>query len=61
MDFNRMNGVESCETSVMTNTLVLKYDSRNLDLADIKNVLQKWECHADNFSYKNIPSFNIDS
>ena len=54
MDLSNIRGVQLCETSLMTKTLMLNYDSRKVKQNEIDHVLQKWECKPGQYSYKKI-------
>ena len=54
IDLNNIRGVRFCETSLMTKTLMLNYDSRRVKLNEIDYVLQKWECKPGQYSYQKI-------
>ena len=54
MDLNNISGVQLCETSLMTKTLMLNYDPRKVKQNEIDNVLQKWECKPGQYSYQKI-------
>ena len=54
MDFNKMGGVQFCETSLLTQTMVLKYNSRKIALTEIENVFRKWECNPREYSYQKL-------
>ena len=54
MDFNKMGGVQFCETSLLTKTMVLKYNSRKIAQTEIKNVFRKWECNPGEYSYQKL-------
>ena len=54
MDFNKMGGVQFCETSLLTQTMVLKYNSRKIALTEIENVFRKWECNPSEYSYQKL-------
>ncbi|MDP6571120.1 MAG: hypothetical protein QF472_06185 [Candidatus Marinimicrobia bacterium] len=53
-DFSKLAGVSFCETSLMTKTLVLKYNSRKLETADIHSVFRKWGCNPADFFYQRL-------
>ena len=59
-DFSKMNGVKLCETSLMTKTLILNFDSQKVKTTDIKSVLKKWECSPDEYSYRKLPTARIE-
>ncbi len=54
MDLNKIRGVQLCETSLMTKTLMLNYDPRMVKQNEIDYVLQKWECKPGQYSYQKI-------
>ena len=54
MDLNNISGVQLCETSLMTKTLMLNYDPRKVKQNEIDYVLQKWECKPGQYSYQKI-------
>ena len=54
MDLNKIRGVQLCETSLMTKTLMLNYDPRKVNKNEIDHVFQKWECQPDQYSYQKI-------
>jgi len=53
-EFKSMGGVEVCETSLMTKTLMMNYDSRKVRQSKIENVFQKWECKPGSYSYQKL-------
>ena len=54
IDFNKMGGVQFCETSLLTKTMVLKYNSRKIAQTEIKNVFRKWECNPREYYYQKL-------
>ena len=54
VDFSNLGGVQFCETSLLTKTLILKYDSRKLSSNEIEYVFRKWECKPGQFSYQKL-------
>ena len=54
IDLNKIRGVQLCETSLMTKTLMLNYDPRRVKQNKIDYVLQKWECKPGQYSYQKI-------
>ena len=54
MDFIKMKGVSACETSLMTKTMLMKYDSRVVSYNAINGIFQKWGCNPQDYSYKKI-------
>ena len=54
VDFSHLGGVQFCETSLLTKTLILKYDSKKLSSDEIEYVFRKWECKPGKFSYQKL-------
>ena len=54
IDLKNIRGVQLCETSLMTKTLMLNYDPRKVNKDEIDHVFQKWECQPDQYSYQKI-------
>ena len=54
MDLKNIRGVQLCETSLMTKTLMLNYDPRKVKKNKIDYVFKKWECKPDQYSYQKI-------
>jgi len=55
-DINNLSGIKFIETSLLSKTLILNYDSRNLSHEDIEYVLNKWGCSLGQSSFHNIVS-----
>ena len=54
VDFSNLGGVQFCETSLLTKTLLLKYDSKKVSSDEIEYVFRKWECKPGKFSYQKL-------
>ena len=54
VEFKSMDGVQICETSLMTKTLMMNYDHRKVGQNQIENVFQKWECNPGSYSYQKL-------
>ena len=54
IEFKSLGGVQICETSLLTQTMVLKYNSRKIALTEIENVFRKWECNPREYSYQKL-------
>ena len=54
VEFKSLDGVQICETSLMTKTLMMNYDHRKVRQNEIENVFQKWECKPDSYSYQKL-------
>ena len=54
LDFNNLGGVLGCETSIMTKTLMMKYDDRKVSLDAIQSVFQKWGCTPGEYFYQKL-------
>ena len=53
-EFKSLGGVQICETSLMTKTLMMNYDPRKVRQSKIYNVFQKWECNPGSYSYQKL-------
>ena len=54
LDFNNISGIIKCETSIMTKTLMMKYDDSKVSSDEIHSVFQKWGCTPGEYSYKKL-------
>ena len=54
VDFSNLGGVQFCETSLLTKTLILKYDSKKVSPYEIEYVFRKWGCKPGKFSYQKL-------
>ena len=54
IDFKKIPGIHLCQTSIMTKTLLLNYDSRRVKQNDIDHVFKKWECTPGQYSYQKL-------
>ena len=54
VDFSNLSGVQFCETSLLTKTLILKYNSKKVSPDEIRYVFRKWECKPGKFSYQKL-------
>jgi len=53
-EFKSLGGVQICETSLMTKTLMMNYDPQKVRQSKIYNVFQKWECNPGSYSYQKL-------
>ena len=53
-EFKSLGGVQICETSLMTKTLMMNYDYRKVGQNEIENIFQKWECNPASYSYQKL-------
>ena len=53
-EFNSMSGVVGCEASLMTKTMLMKYDGRKLNSDDIRGIFKKWSCNPIDFVYQKL-------
>ena len=53
-EFKSLGGVQICETSLMTKTLMINYDPQKVRQSKIDNVFQKWECNPGSYSYQKL-------
>ena len=54
LDFNNMTGVSKCEASLMTKTMLMKYDAREVSPEQIQSIFQKWSCTPGEYSYQKL-------
>ena len=54
VEFQSLDGVQICETSLMTKTLMMNYDPQKVRQNKIDNVFQKWECNPGSYSYQKL-------
>ena len=54
VEFKSLDGVQICETSLMTKTLMMNYDPQKVRQSKIYNVFQKWECNPGSYSYQKL-------
>ena len=54
LDLYNIGGVQLCEISLMTKTLMLNYNSRKVRQSEIDHVFQKWGCKPGQYSYQKI-------
>ena len=53
-DINDLSGVKFLETSLMSRTMLLNYDSRKVSPNDIENILHKWGCNSSESSFRKL-------
>ena len=51
-DFNKMRGVNRCDVSILTNTLIIEINDRVISKKDIETILRKWGCSIKNYSFE---------
>ena len=56
-EFSKINGVSFCETSLDTETLIVKFDENEFSVNDIKHILEKWECKIRDISFSSLFNF----
>ena len=54
LDFSNIQGVSKCETSLMTKTMLMRYDARKVSPRAIQSVFQKWGCTPGDYSYQKL-------
>ena len=57
-DLENLSGVQFIETSLISKTLVLNYNSNKMSLDDIDHILKKWGCSLGESSYRTLSSAN---
>lgn len=53
-EFRSISGVSLCESNLMTNTMTLLYDDRNLTKNEIEGILAKWGCYPKNILFHKL-------
>ena len=59
MEFSNVKGVKNCQVSLVTKTLMLIMNDREISEDDIENILKKWGCKPEKFSYSKLPETYI--
>ena len=57
-DINNLPGVQFLETSLLSKTIMLNYDSRKVSPSDVENIFLKWGCQSSTYTHRKIPSLN---
>jgi len=55
-DIHKLPGIKFIETSLISKTLVLNYDSHKLSLEEVDHILHKWGCRQGESSFHNLIS-----
>ena len=55
-DIKNLSGIEFIETSLLSQTMILNYDSRKLSINEFDYILQKWGCRAGESSFQSLDS-----
>ena len=50
-DFNKLNGVQFIDASLMTHSVILKVNN-NIEVSDIENLFNKWGCKIKDINYR---------
>lgn len=53
-ELNSLNGVEKCEASLSTKTIILKIDDDIIGKKDLSRVLNKWNCEIVEFHFNKL-------
>jgi copper chaperone CopZ len=54
LDFNNLTGVSKCEVSLMTKTMMIKFDAKEVSQEEIQMIFQKWSCTPGEHSYQKL-------
>ena len=49
-----LNGVENCETSLSTKTIILKIDDDIIGKKELSRILNKWNCSIEEFHFNKL-------
>ena len=55
-DINKLPGIKFIETSLISKTLILNYDSHKLSLEEVDHILHKWGCSPGESSFHSLVS-----
>ena len=55
-DMHNLSGIEFIETSLLSKTMMLNYDSRKLSFKEFDYILQKWGCRAEKSFFHSLDS-----
>ena len=55
-DFHNLPGIKFIETSLISKTLILNYDTHKLSLDEVDHILHKWGCSPGESSFHNLVS-----
>ena len=53
-DIYNLSGIQFLETSLMSKTMMLNYNSRKVSPNDVENILHKWGCNSSESSFRKI-------
>ena len=57
-EFEKHPDIEYIESSIASQTIVLKVDDFNFNQYEVENMLKKWKCYPDHFEYNVLA--NVD-
>ena len=55
-DMHNLSGIKFIETSLLSKTMILNYDSRKLSFNEFDYIFQKWGCRASESSFQSLDS-----
>ena len=53
-ELKTLNGVENCETSLSTKTIILKIDDDLIGEKQLRRILNKWNCNIEEFHFNKL-------
>ena len=53
-ELSRLDGVDYCESSLLTRTVILNINDKLVSQKDLKHALNKWGINADEFHYSKL-------
>ena len=53
-DLEKLSGIEFVETSLMSKTMMINYDSQRVSPKDVEYILEKWECSVGSSSFQSV-------
>ena len=53
-ELENLSGIENCETSLSTKTIILKIDDDIIGEKELKRILKKWNCDIKEFHFNKL-------
>ena len=59
-EMNKNNHIDYINSSLMTNTIVLRVDDKQFSKKKIEKILHKWGCQASDFYYRKLSERTVN-
>ena len=53
-ELTNLSGVDNCETSLSTKTIILKIDDEMIGEKELHRILNKWNCNIEEFHFNKL-------